>query len=255
MKEPKDINDAVFEVVNFLEITKRPRRPEMNHDRRHRQVVRMVKGYSSDETEDTDCSDNESENEDYEEHRVARAPVHTQKKGGMMPKGSNKPKPRQEMNKPPPPNNVMKSEPSVQKSNKAIEELIRVVRDSLAGMQGDSQNDGQSGYPRQNSRFTGYPRENRPFTGYQMGNRPSIGYPRENKPLIDGNWRQSGSYEDQPRCFRCDQPGHFSRDCPQRYGRGNQLEGKWNQPWNSAPKPEGVAESVGNVPATKPQEN
>ena len=65
VKEPDNIDNAVYEVVNFTETRKRPSNRDAGNSTNNRRPVRMVKGYDSD-----DDSDAEDESGD----RLARLP-------------------------------------------------------------------------------------------------------------------------------------------------------------------------------------
>jgi hypothetical protein len=66
IKDPKDVDEAVFEVVNYLETKKRSQAGDDRRAKQHGRVARIEQGQDS----DTSCSEEETGRE----NRIARAP-------------------------------------------------------------------------------------------------------------------------------------------------------------------------------------
>lgn len=178
VKEPHDVDEAVFEVVNFLETTRKSRNSGQEYRRKPTRMVRPV----SDESNDDDNDDDDDDYSDDEPGRIARAPGkqnRSQSKHGSS--SMNKDNRSTDLK-----NKTSVGEECLNEIKKMREEMSISVK-SLEERVGKLENrPGRSRYS--------------PRTNQGQGDRS--GYPT----------KSSGANQSRV-CYRCGQEGHFARGC------------------------------------------
>ena len=201
IKDPDNIDAAVFEVVNFYEIRRRPSSKDSTGPHQsHRRPTRMVRlpDYDSGEETDSDMDANTD--------KVNRIPAkanrnktitHAQTSMSTPPVLSTVERTTTE-------NTTGSSSHSVETDN--IGELTRIVKQLCEKV---DKLEKQGRPPRYQNSTTGTFQRNQnnsntPFQRNQSGRAPNNRTP----PPHNNSWNKF-------ECFRCGQEGHFSRNCPQ----------------------------------------
>ncbi len=212
VKEPTDIDEEVYEVVNFLETRRLPghkesRTPDRRPTRRAQQKWTDhrddYKDYSQEESYDTEDSE-------YSGGRIARLPPKQRSKVIRHPKTEDKvSQDRKETS------NQKSQEKTCKEEIEKITELIEGLEQRLQTIDGLTQNFQQGPKPNRNSRPKG-----------QIGPIPvNMGQGSSNVQLKNpathternGNLSQLGSLNtgnnNSFQCFKCGSLGHFARNC------------------------------------------
>ena len=211
VKEPLDMDEAVYEVVNFQETKRRPQQYDDGMERRNRRPVRNVGVLN-----DTDSEDEyEYENESCKE-RIARAPPRPKKSQAI----SNTPSQINNQNL----DTQVKKDNSIADGNSSntkdnttdiqeLNTLLKQINDRLIKIE-----NGPNRPPKQLVTQNNQIPDKR--SNQWNSNRPNRG-----TQDVENNRRDW-------KCFSCLQEGHFSKNCPNKPWNQRTTQGPYNPTYN-----------------------
>lgn len=194
VKEPDNIDQAVFEVVNFQETKRRPNGKEHETPNRPKRPTRRV------QDDDEQC-DSSNELDDETEDRIARVPTRASKNKPI----ANATGQMAQLNS----QTEGKNGPEANGSNAVTSNDLKQLRETMEKINLSVDNLSQRvqvletkrNQPRPNNRAPGNPRNN---------DRQRVPNSQNQAPAQNQNFSKTVSFE----CFKCGQEGHYARNCP-----------------------------------------
>ena len=219
VKDPENIDQAVYEVVNFMETRKRSVIKD-NSDMRHRRPTRMVRypDNSDSESETQENSDNDTSSE-----RVAWAPARSNKQNVITRAQSQT---TEAADKKSEPNSQLQTANTTAntKGGNEMQKLLDVMQNIEKSLQ--LLQDTCSANIRSPKKYAS-----------GSGKKNNV---KQIPEQVSGNTANTSQYQQfSVECYRCGKPGHFSRNCHYPILTGHmqvamQPQNQFNQPQQTA---------------------
>ena len=221
VKEPDNIDQAVYEVVNFSEMKHNPVNKEYSSDYKQKRPTRAVKYHGEIDVTDhmVRPSDDDSDQEEEHDDRIARMPAKTNKSRpitramdkpdhGTTP--DNKASPTQQVSRENNPPNNADSLPTHHAPNSNTNELTKILQSMetrMANLETHCKQPIQLSTTR--PAFDSNRRRQPQSSLNSRQGQPPRGYQQQTLPT-----KRPSDYWSTVCCYHCNQNGHIKRNCP-----------------------------------------